>query len=145
MSKDIDVRLGRSRVLLVMMLLVFLLAFVAVVILQAPWFIRFSLALLLAGSCYYTLRQVLLLAQDAIIGLRSKRSERVWMAEFANQSQLRLSHLGARVFKSLVILQLENPVNQRRYHCFIYADSLSKSAHSELRALVLTLEDSGDH
>jgi len=67
------------------------------------------------------------------------------LAECGNQTKLRLNHVNARVFKSLVILQLENPVNQRRYQCFIAADALSGKQHCELRALVIALEASGDH
>lgn len=145
MSRDVDVKLARSRVLLVVTLLVFLLAFLAVWILQAFWFFKLLLVLLLVLSFYYTLRQVLLIDQGAITRLQSKRLERIWLTEFCNKTQLRLDHVSARVFKSLVILQLENPVNQRRYQCFISADALTEKEHSELRALVLALEASGDN
>ncbi len=145
MSKDVDLKLGRSRVLLVVTVLLFSLSFVAVVILQAHWLIKVVLVLLLTGSFNTTMRQILMLDQGAITGLRSKHVERIWLAEFGNQTTLRLNHVGARVFKSLVILKLENPVNQRRYQCFIAADALSGKQHSELRALVLALGASGDH
>ena len=145
MSKDVDLTLGRSRVLLVVTVLLFSLSFVAVVILQALWFIKIVLVFLLAGSFYATLRHLLMLDQETITGLRSKRVERIWLAEFGNQTTLRLNHVSARVFKSLVILQLENPVNQRRYQCFVAADALSGTEHTELRALVLSLDESGVH
>lgn len=137
--------LGRSRVLLVVTAMLFCLSIVAVMILQALWLFKIVLVMLLAGSFYCSMRQLLMLEPEAITGLRSKRAERIWLAEFGNQTMLRLNHVSARVFKSLVILQLENPVNQRRYQCFIAADALSSKEHSELRALALALEASGDH
>ena len=125
--------------------MLFFLSFVALIILQALWLIKLVLAMLLTGSFYYSMRQLLMLDQEAITGLRSKRVDRIWLAEFGNQTTLRLNHVSARVFKSLVILQLENPVNQRRYQCFIASDALSGNQHTELRALVLALEASGDY
>ncbi len=145
MSKDIDLRLGRSTLLLVLAIGIFFLAVVAALLLQAVMMVKLLLIIVLIGSFVYTLRNILLLDKDAIIALQSKRADRIWVVKFASGVQLRLEHINARVFNSLVILQLKNPVNQRRYRCLVTADSVLPKEHSELRALVLALESSGDY
>ena len=139
---DREFELAPSRVLIGVTVMITLLALVALWVLQTHLLIKVILVIFLLCSSLVTLRGLALLSSGAVVMLRSNYAERAWILTSRGGFRSKAVQQDCKVFRHLVMLSVRDVVRGRKKTILVSSDALAGEKHRQLRALVLSLQES---
>lgn len=123
----------RSRLLIVVLIILYVLAGVAVVITQIAVWIKLVLLITLCALFYYYCRILCLLSDKSITGFRLPVNTEYWILYRNNGTKTVVELLSSHVFQSLIFLTFRDNRSRRAIRLMLATSSVGLDIHRKLR------------
>ncbi len=125
--------LKRSRILITGFILLYLSGFLAVIILQASWFVKIALLLMLALVFTQHCRIVCMWSPNSVIGLKLPVNSPWWHIYTRSGVKLKVELKSSQIFQKIIFLSFRRKGSKIPFRVTIPVDAVTTDTHRKLR------------